>query len=233
VEPTQVLYELQELDLRIASDGAKLEAERARMKEPPAIRTARVSLASIETKLGGLQKELHSTEQEVEVVTARKQAAHVKLYGGAVTTPRELAALETEEAALARTVSQLEDRELELMTSAEEAERSLTDAHARLEEELDRWRQQGSEAHEHIDQLEAEVESLQGQRAELAGQVSAANLATYERLRPRKGGRPVALVERNMCQGCRVDLPSGDVNRARGADPPHTCDNCGRLLYVR
>ena len=233
VEPAQVLYELQTLDLQIAADGAKLETERARIGEPAAIRQLRVSLKSLEDQLAGLQKQLRSTEQEVETVTGKKAAAHAKLYGGSVSVPRELAALEGEEAALARTLSQLEDHELDLMSGVEQAENSLTAGRQRLEQELAQWQQQGSEAHQHIGALDAEVADLQRQRALLAAQASPAHLAMYERLRPRKANRPVALVEKNMCQGCRVDLPSGDVQRARGADPPHTCDNCGRLLYVR
>jgi len=232
VEPVQVLYELQTLELKIAADAATLEAERAKSKEPLALRQSRATLKSLELQLTGLQREVRSTEQEAEAVNAKKAAAHARLYGGAVSVPRELAALESEEAALALTLSQLEDRELDLMTSAENTEKSLASATQRLDEELDRWRREGSAAHEHIGQLEAEVERLQAERAQLAGQVSAANLSLYERLRPRKANRAVALVKDNMCQACRVNLPSGDVNRARGADPPHTCDNCGRILYV-
>jgi predicted nucleic acid-binding Zn-ribbon protein len=233
MEPAGVLWELQELDLRIAADAAKLDAERAKMQEPAAIRQARVGVKSSEVQLAGLQKELRSTEQEVEAVNAKKTVVHGKLYGGAVTVPRELAALESEEAALAKTLSQLEDRELELMASQEQAEQDFASGQQRLEHELARWREEGSEVHQHIAHLEAELASLQGDRQAVAAQVSPANLAAYERLRPRKANRPVALVERNMCQGCRVDLPSGDVHRARGADPPHACENCGRILYVR
>ena len=227
MEPAQALYQLQELDLKIDADTATLAAERAKMNEPPAVHDARASLRALEEQLTVFQRQLRSTEQEVESLAAKKNAIHAKLYGGAVTVPRELAALENEEQALARTLSQLEDRELELMASAEQAESSMVTATQRLQEELERWRREGSAAHDHIDRLEAEVEKLQLQRAELAAQISPANL------RPRKGGRAVALVQNNMCQACRVTLPSGDVARARGADPPRTCENCGRILYVR
>ena len=232
MEPAHLLYELQQLDLRIAADGAKLEAERARIQEPPAVREARTRLAGAQEQLTGVQKQLRSTEQEVESVAAKKNAVHAKLYGGVVSAPRELAALESEESALARTLSQLEDLELELMSSAEEAEQAISAGQERLEGALADWRQQGSEAQEQIAQLDAELATLQADRAALAAQASPPNLALYERLRPRKGNRPVALVDKNTCGGCRVELPSGDVHRARGADPPHTCENCGRLLYV-
>src|SRR5579862_1804792 len=115
------------------------------------------------------------------------------------------------------------------MQNAEDAEKALAAAQRGLEDALERWRQEGQEAHHQIDELEAELEQLRKDRTDLAAQVSPANLALYERLRPRKGNRPVALVEHNMCQGCRVDLPSGDIQRARGADPPGLCENCGRI----
>ncbi len=233
MEPAQALYDLQSLDLRIAADGAKLESERAKIQEPPAVRQARATLKSLDGQLAGLQKEIRSTEQEVEAVNSKKSVVHAKLYGGAVTVPRELAALESEEAALARSLSQLEDRELDLMARAEAAEKSLASANARLDEELARWRAQGSEAHEHIDQLQAELNQLTEQRAAQAEQVSPANLALYERLRPRKANRAVAEVKGNVCQACGVSLPSGNVQRARGADPPSLCENCGRIMLVR
>jgi predicted nucleic acid-binding Zn-ribbon protein len=233
MEPAQALYDLQALDLRIAADGAKLEAERAKMQEPPQLRQARARLKSQDEQLAGLRREVRATEQEVESVTAKKNAVHAKLYGGAVSAPRELAALETEEAGLARTLSQLEDRELELMASVEDGERALASAQQHVEAEIARWRQEGSEAHQHIDQLEAELAELQAARAAQAADISPANLALYERLRPRKANRPISVVQNNICQVCGVTLPSGEVQRARGADPPHPCDNCGRLLLVR
>jgi len=233
MEPAQQLYDLQALDLRIAANGTKLETERAKIKEPASIRQARAAIQSAEQRLAGLQKELRATEQEVATVSARKAAVHAQLYGGKVAVPRELTALEAEENAMARSISQLEDRELELMGAAEDAEKVLAAAQQALEQALATWQDEGAEAHQHINQIEAEVEDLRAQRVELAGQVSPAHLATYERMRPRHGNRPIAIVQNNMCQACRVNLPSSDVQRARGADPPSTCENCGRLLFVR
>ncbi|MFI5268834.1 MAG: hypothetical protein ACHQ7M_15775, partial [Chloroflexota bacterium] len=92
MEPAQLLYNLQTLDLRIAADGAQLETERAKIGEPPAVRQLRTSLKSIEAQLAGVQKQLRSTEQEVETVTGKKAAVHAKLYGGSTSVPRELAA---------------------------------------------------------------------------------------------------------------------------------------------
>src|SRR5581483_6282518 len=187
-----------------------------KIQEPAAVRQARAAVASTERQLEGTRKELRSTEQEVESVTAKKQAVHTKLYGGAVSAPRELAALETEEGGLARSLSQLEDRELELMGLAESQEKGLADAQSALEAAIAHWRTEGQEAHQHIEKLEAELAQLKQDREALAATIAPANVAMYERLRARTANRPVARVENNMCQACRVTLPSGDVHRARG-----------------
>jgi predicted nucleic acid-binding Zn-ribbon protein len=233
MEAAQVLWDLQELDLRIAKDGAQLEAERARMQEPASIRQARAAIAAAEAQLTALQREIRSAEQEAQSVAAKKAEVHAKLYGGRVSVPRELTALESEENALAATFSQLEDRQLDLMAGAEAAEASLASALTALEDAQTRWRDEGREAHAQIDRLEAEVDQLRRDRAEVAGQVSPSNLALYDRFSRSKAGRAVAEVRDNMCQACRTTLPLRDVQRARGADPPHQCENCARLLLVR
>ena len=233
MEPAQALYKLQTLELRIVKDAAHLEAERAKLQEPAALRQARGRLPTQERQLAAIQKELHATEQEVDSVRIKKAAVHDKLYSGRVSVPRELSALEAEETAFARTIAQLEDRQLELMAAAEEAEAALAAGQRQIDADIARWRAEGNEAHDHLAQFEAELESLKGDREALAASISPAHLASYDRLRARMANRPVAIVENNMCQACRVNLPSGDVQRARGADPPHTCENCGRLLYVR
>jgi len=233
MEPAQVLFELQTLDLRIARDGAQLETERAKIGEPAAVRQASAAVSSAEADLAGLQRQLRAAEQEAQTVAAKKAEVHAKLYSGHVSVPRELTALEAEESGLSRSLVQIEDRQLELMASAEAAEAALAAARAALDAAQTRWHEDGQEAHEHIGRLEAEVGQLQADRAAIAAGLSAPNLALYDRLRRTKSGRAVAEVRDNMCQACRTTLPLRDVQRARGADPPHECENCGRLLYVR
>jgi predicted nucleic acid-binding Zn-ribbon protein len=233
MEPAQVLWELQQLDLRIVKDGAQLEAERAKMQEPASVREARAAIAAAEAQLARLQRDLRSAEQEAQAVAAKKAEVHAKLYGGRVTVPRELTALETEENTLAKSLSQIEDRQLDLMSRAEAAESSLAQAQQALEQAQTRWREDGREAHDHIDHLQTELDQLHRDRAEVAAQVTPSNLALYGRLARTKAGRPVAEVRDNTCQACRTTLPLRDVQRARGADPPHQCENCARLLLVR
>ncbi|MBV9119356.1 MAG: hypothetical protein JOZ39_01515, partial [Chloroflexi bacterium] len=160
MEPAQALYELQELDLEIGRDQAALEADRAKMQEPAAVRQLRAAVLAGERKLEGLRAQVRATEQEAASVAAKRKAVHDKLYSGATSVPRELAALESEEAALAQTVAQIEDRELDLMASVEQIETEIKANQQAVQEGLAHWRQEGQEAHDHIATLEQELAKL-------------------------------------------------------------------------
>ncbi|MHB8621530.1 MAG: CT398-like coiled coil hairpin domain-containing protein, partial [Chloroflexota bacterium] len=108
------LYALQELDLRIASQSAKLAGERSKLQEPAAIRQARARLDEAQHQLAAAQKQVRSAEMDIASLTAKRKAVHDKLYSGKVTVPRELRALESEEENMSRSEAALEDRALEL-----------------------------------------------------------------------------------------------------------------------
>ena len=69
-------------------------------------------------------------------------------------------------------------------------------------------------------------------RANMAPQIPPVVLSIYETLLKSRGGQAVARVERAACQGCRITLPTMDVQRAKNADELVHCNSCGRILYV-
>ena len=44
--------------------------------------------------------------------------------------------------------------------------------------------------------------------------------------------KAVALIERNVCTGCRMGLPTGTVLAVRQGADIQLCGNCGRYLYI-
>ena len=42
---------------------------------------------------------------------------------------------------------------------------------------------------------------------------------------------PIAKLVNNQCTGCFMTLPVGTLREIKASNEPHTCDNCGRLLY--
>lgn len=77
------------------------------------------------------------------------------------------------------------------------------------------------------------VETLERARKRLAARIDERLLQTYERM-SRRHVRVVVPVERSICGGCRMSLPTSagrDTMAASGT--LENCENCGRILYRR
>lgn len=68
---------------------------------------------------------------------------------------------------------------------------------------------------------------LKNLRAEVPPQV----LGHADRLIAR-GKKAVAVIEHNVCTGCRMGLPVGTVLAVRHGVDFHLCGNCGRYLHL-
>ena len=79
---------------------------------------------------------------------------------------------------------------------------------------------------------EGEYASLDGQRGARTKGMDASALGLYESLRTKKQGRAVARVERGICQGCRLTLPSHLNQRIRSGDTLIQCPSCERILVA-
>ena len=65
-----------------------------------------------------------------------------------------------------------------------------------------------------------------------AEEVDGKLLANYDRIRRAHQGRGIAKLDRNLCLGCRISLPSNMVNKARAGSALEQCPNCERILYA-
>lgn len=75
------------------------------------------------------------------------------------------------------------------------------------------------------------VESLERARQKLAARIDERLLQTYERM-SRKLVRVVVPVERSICGGCRMSLPTAAGRASTGPSGTlENCENCGRILY--
>lgn len=74
------------------------------------------------------------------------------------------------------------------------------------------------------------VRKVERARAELASQIDARLLQTYERM-SRRFSRVVVAVDRSICQGCNMSLPTSTASRNSHEANIENCENCGRILY--
>jgi predicted nucleic acid-binding Zn-ribbon protein len=226
------LYELQEVDMRLAATEKSLAEVRARLADNSAVDTARNRLARVQTALDQHSAHRRALEREAEVFNDKLKGLDAKLYGGTVTNPRELEALEKEKAFTKGQQKENDNQLLEAMVALEEGQadkEKLTGDLVRLQ----------AERAASMVELKAEEEGLAGELAELGQERTAksadippVDMARYESLRKSRGGQAIAKVVGGVCQGCRVALPSGELQRVKSGQGVIQCSSCRRLLFV-
>jgi predicted nucleic acid-binding Zn-ribbon protein len=92
------------------------------------------------------------------------------------------------------------------------------------------WREEQAELTERIERLAAEVAEYEAERAEQAADIEPDLLGVYEHVRRAHQGKGVARLDRNLCLGCRISLPTSAVNKARAGSALVQCPNCERIL---
>lgn len=230
--PIKRLHDLQELDRKIQAREKALAEARAWLADESALAAARQRLQLAEARLSERMGYRRDLELALQQLREKLSGVEQKLYGGGVTNPRELTALNDEHAMLQRQLGEQEEKLLEAMVQVEEAQAAREQSRelaARLEGERNALR---LELQGQMETLDAELAVLRRERSTLTHQVPAQVLSLYESLLKSRGGLAVARVERNLCQGCRITLPETDLRRARSGQAIVQCNSCRRILYV-
>jgi predicted nucleic acid-binding Zn-ribbon protein len=229
---TQHLYALQQVDLEIESASRRLKEIAASLVESNELKQARKMVVEAQARLTKRRARMKDLELEVSSLSHKIETDEQRLYSGRVTNPKELASLQDEVASLQRWRDKKEDDLLEVMVAAEEGEAALADAQAILTQISETWRAEQGDLADEQAQLQARLGELGEQRESLVAAIGPEDMAIYERLRQRKAGRAVALVKDGICQGCRMNPPTSQVQHARSGIELVFCNNCGRILHV-
>ena len=226
------LYDLQELDWALSADEASLEEVRARLEDESEINAARARLQKLTAELDKRAPLRRALESSLARLEERLQVAERRLYGGAVTNPRELSASEEERRLLQEQRGAEEDRMLDVMVEIEELQSSRDATQALLGRlETDREAEY-ADLLQRQDALVVRIDELRRGRQRITPEIPVAMLSVYESLLKTRGGHAVAKVERGLCQGCRLALPTMENQRAKSSQGIVQCSSCRRILYV-
>ena len=226
------LYDLQELDLELSQCRDRITAIDSQLGDREGLDSLQCDLESHQASLKQLH--LHQRSQSLDAESLREKVNGVegKLYGGSISNLRELEGYQQEADILRRQLGELDDKVLEAMVALEEAQvklKSLSEERSRAEEE---WQaSQVNMAKERQGHHET-IEALEERRQKIASNVGQGELKLYEDIRRSRGGVAVAKVERGMCRGCSMALPTHQLQRARQGREPVQCVSCGRILFV-
>jgi hypothetical protein len=223
---------LQELDARIDAERERIATIEASLHDRSEYEAARRRHQAATQPLR--QLEADQKDLELRAGSARGQLTEVdgKLYGGRVSSPRELDDLQKRGADLRRQISTNDERLLEVMEQLEQATAAAGEADGNLRQVVAARKTLETDLLAERKSLVASVRQLQAERDQLRGETDATSLRLYDRLRTTRGGLAVAEVKQRTCQGCRVSLTAAYEQRLRHGDALVTCQSCGRILFL-
>jgi predicted nucleic acid-binding Zn-ribbon protein len=225
------LFALQEIDLRRDAKRALIADVEARLGETDELIEAREAVADAQAGLDRLKKRQRDLDNELTDLDAKMRPLETRLYDGSVRNPKELSDMQREFESLKRRRSELDDASLAMMESQERAQKAVDEAQTEAKQAEAAWRKDQSQLAANKTAAEAEMIRLDADRESRTKSMDAGAIGLYEKLRSTHQGRAVAVVLRDVCQGCRIVIPSHMVQRMRAGGTVQ-CNNCERILVA-
>jgi uncharacterized protein len=226
------LRQLQDADSRIDATRAAISTLEGQIGEKSALEAREAEIQALQKELHALEADQRDLELQADERRTKIKKDEDKLYGGKVTNPKELDSLQHEVAQDKRQLGAVEDKLLEILERTEELGGHLKELRAAHERALAAWTAEQSSAVDKLQQAQVQQAAAEAKRKEVASQLPASDLSTYETIRRQKGGVAVAAVQQRTCQSCRVGLTPNQEQRARIGQEIQLCHSCGRILFV-
>jgi hypothetical protein len=224
------LYQLQEVELEIESNEQALAQIASQLGESQAVVRARTKLKLEQQHLEELRRQQHAAEWEIEDLVSKLTTAEGKLYSGRIKNPKELTNLQHEVDGLRVRRDQLEDKALAIMDRVELSTTSVDTLSNELKTLEAEWHSQQQQLSTNMEQLKTTLSDLKHKRQLLSVKIDPQAIELYQELKKQRR-QAVAKVEQGICRGCRISLPTTELQRARG-DSLVQCSSCGRILFL-
>ena len=228
----ETLYRLQTIDLETDERNRRLKEVKAVLEGNEELQRMWQALQKGEKMLSRQRTRLRDQELEMRSLAHKIASVEDRLYSGRIKNSKELGNLQDEVQYLKRRKGELEDQVLESMIEVEDSEASVTEQRERLVRLEEEWQETQARLSAEQNELMNRLSQLRAKRAKLQKTIEAGDLALYEDLRRRRYGQAVALLEGELCQACRVTLPTSKAQQARQGEVLTLCGNCERILYV-
>ena len=233
-EDQRRLLEVQALDTRaqqLAHQRRTLPALATLTELEKRLADLQTSLVDSRTALADLERQLAKAEADVAQVRARATRDQQRLDGGALSA-KDSQAMLSEIESLARRQGVLEEAELDVMERLEAHQGSLAKVEAAHAELVAAQEKALAERDAKWSEIDAAVAQVAADREKAIAGLDVGLLALYERLRAQLGGQGAAALRGGRCEGCRLELNSGDLATAKAAPAEQVvrCEECGRIL---
>jgi len=171
-------------------------------------------------------------EHQIDASRTRRDTLEKRLFGGQVVASRELQAMNEEVTHLARHISELEDREIEVMEALEPLDRELGAGDVTRDALEPRPIGCGPPSRPPSWHWTGSSPKRSGRGAAAAAGSGTTSWPATSSCVSKLGGTGAARLVGGSCSGCHLALSSMELDRVRKAPPDAviTCEQCGRIL---
>ena len=224
------LISLQKIDDELA------ELRKGQAQIPGQIESARSAMNEKKQFFDGARKEIEDLQKErkqleMDVQSENDHMAKAKIKLPNIKTNKEYTAILAEVDAIKEKVSGIEDKEIEIMETLEEKEKTIPGVEAQVKEEEKQFEEYKARKDQEAERIKKEIESAEAKREQLVGTIEMKWLQSYEKITKLRG-QAVVLLTGDICQGCfQQVLPQMVIEVKNSADKIHRCLHCSRILY--
>ncbi len=188
-------------------------------------------LNKLKGEIDDLQKQRNQCEQDVKSEQDHMIKAQLKLP--AVKTNKEYGALLAEIEAIKVKISEIEEKELEIMEILEQKEAEIPDAKSEFEGyEIEFGEYKTSKENESA-RLDKELEEANQRRQQIFDTIDPKHAKEYMNIFTRREELAVVELKGEICQGCYNQIRPQVAIEVKSSDKLiHVCQSCHRILYA-
>lgn len=217
-------------------DSKRLALEQQLASMPREVAAVEARIAAEKAAIEAAKAEWHGLESkkkllEVEIKSAEEKVAKYKTQQMQVRKNDEYQALTHEIATTQDGIGTLEEQEIGVMLTIDEAKKRFHAAEAELKKNITGHETRIRTLREREAQLKDELKAAQEAVVAARPGVPEPQMRLYDRLAI-KPGHPVCVpVKGGKCGGCHLKVPTHIEVMAKNGAEIATCDQCGRIVY--
>ncbi len=228
----KILAELQKIDSKIDA----LNYQEKNLPERDRFQSLSEEVGKTESLYKTVSEKLHDEllkqkklEDELDSLTKKIDKEQGRLYSGTINNPKELSSVQQEINHLKGLVDEKETallEQLDVVDALKKNNETIADRLATRKAEMSKAKE-GMDAG--LAEIKAERDKLQSERKPFYSSLSDGTRQLYDRVRTNYP-LAVTILEGNLCQGCRVELPSTEAERIGQSKNLEKCPECGRII---
>ena len=227
LEQLLILQDREQKIRQVQSEVRTLPQQRAQLDAQ--LKASTSALDAVKHK--AQQVEIEKKRLELDVGTRETSIARLRTQQYETRKNDEFRAIGNEIERYEKEIRGIEDQELELMEQADKLKVEVAEAEKQASAARESVARQVADLEAKTKALDARLQELTAERAEIASRIDEDLLDRFDRLFKSKGDAAIVGLVHDVCTGCHMKITTQTSHRVKGGREIVNCEQCGRILY--